>query len=71
MQLLGQFWQQSPLTMLMVAGLVSFGMYAVVGYFRARPQDQQPPSSPSPDTLRFETIPHGPQGWHDGTGGVG
>jgi hypothetical protein len=66
MQLLGQLWQQSPLTMLMVAGLVTFGVYAVVGYVRARPLDDQLPADHARDTVRFDTIP---RGWHDGTGG--
>lgn len=66
MQLLGQLWQQSPLTMLMVAGLVSFGVYAVVGYVRARPLDEQPPADASRDTVRFDTLP---SGWQDGPGG--
>jgi hypothetical protein len=67
MQLLSQLWHQSPVVMLMVAGLVSFGVYAVVGYVRDRPLDDQQPSDPSRDTIRFETVPHG---WHDGTGGL-
>lgn len=37
MQILGQLWQQSPLMMMIVAGLVSFGVYAIVGYVRNRP----------------------------------
>ena len=67
MQLLGLLWQQSPLTLLMVAGLVSFGFYAVVGYVRDRPLDDQLPADHSRDTVRFDTVP---PGWQDGTGGL-
>ena len=53
MQLLGQLWHQSPLVMLMVAGLVSFGVYAVVGYLRDRPLDDQAPADAPQDTVRY------------------
>lgn len=40
MQLVSQLWQQSPVLMLMVAGLVSFGAYAIYGYLRDQPIDE-------------------------------
>lgn len=53
MQLVGQLWHQSPLIMLMVAGLVSFGVYAVVGYLRDRPLDDQPAADTPQDVIRY------------------
>ena len=40
MQVVGQLWQQSPVLMVMVAGLVSFGVYAIYGYLKDRPIDE-------------------------------
>lgn len=60
--MVAQMWQQSPVIMTMVSGLLLFSMYSVIAYFRDEPAKTLPSSDLDRDAANFETLPG--QRWH-------